>query len=491
MTLRSVAYFFVLTHPFEKRRKESVTATMPKDQLFREALRLPASSIAYYVSQILADMYPQKALVEGSDNLFDIEEYASAGHCTIEQKSIVYNQVVTHYQGSEMRFPGITAALTRSGGWLMQANIGPNVSETEQDLIDRARNAWLEVRWRATTFDVVVMNWFEMRPVYYYWILADDIEAARALLREVCQWNAEVRGEVLVFDGGGWRKDAMLFQSIKGATFDNLILKGHLKQDIRDDLQQFFAARELYEQYGVPWKRGILFVGPPGNGKTHAVKAIINALDQPCLYVKSFRAERSTDEDNISQVFKRARKSAPCILVLEDLDSLLTAQNRSFFLNELDGFAANIGIVTLATTNHPERLDPSILDRPSRFDRKYPFDLPALPERLAYLSMWNGSLKPGLRLSEEGIAKISELTDGFSFAYLKELFLSSKMRWIAHPQQGTMEQVMAGQVGKLREQMLSINTTVVPENPEEAQGVNPMFGHMMARNIRFRHSMQG
>ncbi len=66
----------------------------------------------------------------------------------------------------------------------------------------------------------------------------------------------------------------------------------------------------------------------------------------------------------------------PCILVLEDLDSLLTPQNGSFFLNELDGFAANIGIVTLATTNHPERLQSAILEPSSRFDRKYPFGLP-------------------------------------------------------------------------------------------------------------------
>jgi AAA+ superfamily predicted ATPase len=56
-------------------------------------------------------------------------------------------------------------------------------------------------------------------------------------------------------------------------------------------------------------------------------------------------------------------------------------ESSSIFLNELDGIADNIGIVTLATTNHPERLDLSIVDRPSRFDRKYPFDLPELPER--------------------------------------------------------------------------------------------------------------
>ena len=147
--------------------------------------------------------------------------------------------------------------------------------------------------------------------------------------------------------------------------------------------------------------------------------------------------------------------------------------------------------MTLATTNHPERLDPSILDRPSRFDRKYPFDLPELAERSAYIAMWNESLKPNLRLTDEGVAKISEATDGFSFAYLKELFLSSKMRWIAHPQQGTMEQVMVEQVGKLREQMLTVNTLPAPEMSEELQGMPPMFGPTMVRAMRLQRRIQG
>src|SRR5438132_8706653 len=169
-------------------------------------------------------------------------------------------------------------------------------------------------------------------------------------------------------------------------------------------------------------------------------------MEQPCLYVKSFKAPHGADQFNIHQVFDRARKTAPCILVLEDLESQLTPQNRSFFLNELDGFAANIGIVTLATTNHPERLDPAILERPSRFDRKYPFGLPEQAERKAYIALWNEALKPTLRLSKEEMEKITAATEGFSFAYLKELFLSSKMCWIANPQQGTMGEVMNIQV---------------------------------------------
>ncbi|MBV9690999.1 MAG: ATP-binding protein, partial [Ktedonobacteraceae bacterium] len=390
---------------------------MKKEQLIREALSLPANAIAYYVGQILVECFPDKALVEGQNVRFNVEEYARANYCRLEHKAIVHNQVVTHWQEHEMgaqRYVGVRVSYR---------DILEEPTESQQEIVDRSINAWFEVKWQGHTFDLVVMTWGEGR-IYHYWIVSETAEVAKDFIAQVCRWNSELHGEVLVFDGNCWYKDARLYQSIRGSTFDNLILQGNLKRDIYEDLTQFFASRATYEQYGIPWKRGILFVGPPGNGKTHAVKAIINTMNQPCLYIKSF-----SNEHNIGAVFDRARKIAPCILVLEDLDALLTPENRSFFLNELDGFAANSGIVALATTNHPERLDSAILDRPSRFDRKYPFDLPEQAERLAYINMWNNSLRPALQISGEVAQRLSELTQDFSFAYLKELFLSSMMRW--------------------------------------------------------------
>ena len=88
-------------------------------------------------------------------------------------------------------------------------------------------------------------------------------------------------------------------------------------------------------------------------------------------------------------------------------------------------------------------------------------------KRSRYLTMWNASLKSALQLSSEGINKISELTENFSFAYLKELFLSSMMQWIARPEQQTMEQVMTGKVTTLREQMVSAPGYDDGETPNE------------------------
>ena len=191
-------------------------------------------------------------------------------------------------------------------------------------------------------------------------------------------------------------------------------------------------------------------------------------MNQPCLYVKSLKARYATDHETIHDVFERARQTTPCLLILEDLDSLINDRNRSFFLNELDGFAANTGVVVIATTNHPEKLDPAILDRPSRFDRKYTFALPAPEEREAYIAHWNTTLEPELRLSVAGLAEIVALTEGFSFAYLKEMFVSSMMRWIANLQPDQMDAAMRSQIVLLREQM-SHSPTPAPEMPNEEE----------------------
>jgi hypothetical protein len=117
-------------------------------------------------------------------------------------------------------------------------------------------------------------------------------------------------------------------------------------------------------------------------------------------------------------------------------------------------------------------------DRPSRFDRKYPFALPEVEERRTYITMWNETLQTELRLSQEGITQVANGTDGFSFAYLKELFLAATMRWIRSPEPGTMDQVMSEQVQVLREQMGSAIVLGGHDDEEEMEIPRHIMRHM-------------
>lgn len=419
---------------------------MRDETLILDSLSRPTSAIAYSVSQQLRQRYPERVLLEGNEEAFDPRVFAHDGHCTLAVREGVHTQFNTSWDGSRM--------------------------------CRDSPNGWFVVKWQGHELDVLLMSWLEgFHEKRFYWLLGPSRDVVEGFFQAVCAWCSEVRGEVLVFAGGCWQKDRELYESIQGTTFDNLILAGELKQEIQSDVRAFFEARGVYEKYGVPWKRGVLFIGPPGNGKTHAVKALVNDVRQPCLYVRSFKSHHATDHDNIRAVFKRARKATPCVLVFEDLDSLIDSGNRSYFLNELDGFAANTGIITLATTNHPERLDPAILERPSRFDRKYHFELPDWDERAAYLRLWNSLLQDELHLPETGIPELVDLTKGFSFAYLKELMLSSMIRWINAPAPGTMQSVVASQVATLLEQMNTTDEDLVADDGGDGFPHHGGFGH--------------
>jgi hypothetical protein len=202
---------------------------------------------------------------------------------------------------------------------------------------------------------------------------------------------------------------------------------------------------------------------------------------------KSFRSRYDTDERNIDEIFDRARRIAPCALVFEDLDAQITPRNRSFFLNQLDGFAPNAGLLVLATTNHPERLDPAILERPSRFDRKYHFPLPLPGGRAAFLERWTERLDPHLKLTPEQHATLVEGTDGFSFAYLKELCLATLLRWMKQRPSDGLYPIFASQLEVLRAQMRSeqesgeANGKAKPKNASGTLGVLAALQQALAR----------
>jgi AAA+ superfamily predicted ATPase len=158
------------------------------------------------------------------------------------------------------------------------------------------------------------------------------------------------------------------------------------------------------------------------------IKALAKSLDareRPVhlLYVKSFEPTQGKSEQySIDVVFKQARESAPCLLVLEDLNGLVEPKIRSYFLIQVDGMESNHGILVVASANDLRRLDPAIAERPSRFDRKYEFKLPGKHRRIDYAKMWSKRVENVCDLNKEICEFIGGWTEGFSFAYLQEIF---------------------------------------------------------------------
>jgi ATPase family associated with various cellular activities (AAA) len=418
----------------------------PKD-FISGALNNSTHQIAYYVGEKLAARFPDKGIIYGCEDWFDPLQFADGEQCSIVQETSVFNQLLTEWEGRG------------------------------RPLRTRPENAWFTVLWGTEIIEVVFISWIDdCYKSRQHWIIADTRQVAEAFLRSVCEWCCMPRSQVLVFQGGGWWKNKDLFESVQRASFDDIVLPGGLKQEIQMDLENFFQSKATYEQYGVAWRRGLFFVGPPGNGKTQTVKALIKQARKPCLYIKSFESLHGSVDANVKEVFNRARQSAPCVVVMEDLDSLISKKSLSFLLNEMDGFAENNGIAVLATTNNPERIDPALIDRPGRFDRKFHFGPPGPAERREYLRQWNNSLAEEMRLTEQGLEQVAGVTEGFSFAYLKELRISAMTEWVSGSRTVSMDRVMESRAAILKEQMrspkdLKGNKKKAKKNQEASRGV--------------------
>ncbi|KAJ7229401.1 P-loop containing nucleoside triphosphate hydrolase protein [Mycena rebaudengoi] len=272
---------------------------------------------------------------------------------------------------------------------------------------------------------------------------------------------------MLVFNQGFWKKDQKLTDEIEGMDWDDLVLDDKLLESLRRDVKSFFDNKSLYEGLKVAWKRGVLLTGAPGNGKSHTIKLLVKETLYPCLYVKSTKGSgrhfmgADSGEECITMIFRKARKSAPCLLVLEDLDSLIEPNARTFFLNEVDGFTRNHGILILASSNHPAFIDPAI-KRPSRFDAIYPFDPPSLKLRRVYANKWlkkinvlsSENFLPSFQEPERLAKNIAEKTEGFSYAYMKELFLGFLLQY-AHSGAGVTDnlELLFNQISNLQKQV--------------------------------------
>lgn len=175
---------------------------------------------------------------------------------------------------------------------------------------------------------------------------------------------------------------------------DTIILDKGLMESVSNDLEDFLKSREWYEKRGIPWKRGYLFEGSPGNGKTSSIIALASKFEYDVCLINM--AKKTLTDDDLLDLMTRL--PANSFLIIEDIDAIFLARNNetdsdlsfSGLLNAIDGIVSPPGLILFMTTNHKENLDSALL-RPGRVDMSVIFTNATVDKVTRMFNLFYGS----------------------------------------------------------------------------------------------------
>lgn len=215
-----------------------------------------------------------------------------------------------------------------------------------------------------------------------------------------------------------------LFLKEKEISLDELfILPSKEQNQIVNDIQTFWTKKEKFAEYKFTYKRGILLYGPAGCGKS----SIINLLAKEIVEIHKGIVLFLTNSDDLFRftslmpILKQIEPDKQILCILEDLETFVSyRENEAHLLNLLDGINQMDNVVYLGTTNFPEQLKERILNRPSRFDRRYEVSYPTPEVREEYFKR---KLKAE-DLEQVDLVKWIKESEGLSLAHLGEIVKS-------------------------------------------------------------------
>uniref|UniRef100_A0A3B5A4H4 ATP-dependent zinc metalloprotease YME1L1 n=1 Tax=Stegastes partitus TaxID=144197 RepID=A0A3B5A4H4_9TELE len=217
---------------------------------------------------------------------------------------------------------------------------------------------------------------------------------------------------------------------MKNVTFEHVKGVEEAKNELQD-VVEFLKNPQKFTVLGGKLPKGILLVGPPGTGKTLLARAVAGEADVPFYYASGSEFDEmfvGVGASRIRNLFKEAKANAPCVIFIDELDSVggkriespmhpYSRQTINQLLAEMDGFKPNEGVIVIGATNFAEALDNALV-RPGRFDMQVTVPRPDVKGRTEILNWYLSKIKVDPAIDAEIIARG---TVGFSGAELENL----------------------------------------------------------------------
>jgi len=289
-------------------------------------------------------------------------------------------------------------------------------------------------KWKSTKMILDITfkgDWRRKSTLYFKLRNSKKAEKFAEEFRVFMRHHNVLKGEKLVY----LPKSKLDFLEYPELDWNDVILTDDVKEEII--LNTIFPLSNGVDciLHGIPWRRGLLFAGVAGTGKTQVCRILCNEVPEGITLIWA-TPKALYDADTIATLFEAARYFSPTLLIIEDIDFIGT--DRSIdnddvlgeLLTQLDGNDPNYGVFVVATTNRPEILDIALANRPSRFDVKLDFGVPEDNERKQLIKLFTKDMK--FEWTSQGILtdykKLSGMMTGLTGAHIKEVFVYAQLK---------------------------------------------------------------
>lgn len=269
-------------------------------------------------------------------------------------------------------------------------------------------------------------------------VYAEHCDEAQKVIDDAWEWvamNNPLKGQAFALTGGWLSKT--------GVSWGDVFLEESIEKSLKR------TVRIINNKGADAANRGVILSGPPGTGKTLSARVMLNEADCTYIWVSAKDFWQVGAFEAFSGTLSLARSLAPSIVCFEDVDNWIDPWTVDLLKGEMDGLQQSSGVVTILTTNFPDKIPSALIDRPGRFHDVLEIHLPSKDVRLRMLQKWAS----GATL--DSLDSMAKETDGYSGAHVYELCNFAKT--IQDEDECSLEDALTKAFTKVKEQRDLIN----------------------------------